>query len=84
VFFWAETFSLYSISVLTPPIATPWLVRYFIPDWEIVNKKNPKKSGQPQSRLNAIGALARPVREDSIFETSLTHEPSLTVRLVPW
>jgi hypothetical protein len=30
--FWAETFSLYSISVLTPPIATPWLVEYFIPD----------------------------------------------------
>jgi hypothetical protein len=40
---WAETFSLYSISVLTPPIATPWLVGYFIPDWEIVNTKNTKK-----------------------------------------
>jgi hypothetical protein len=63
VFFWAETFSLYSISVLTPPIATPWLVPYFIPDWEIVNiknSKNPSGAVRDFPMLHTKKALARP------------------------
>ncbi len=55
-FCWAETFSLYSISVLTPPIATPWLVRYFIPDWEIVNMKRVKNA-------HLFLIIGRPARE---------------------